>query len=210
MVEEKLCPKCGETKTAAQFYVSAKRPNGLSSYCRECQVRDTKSRYSAHPRWKAPEGQKWCPGCKDCLPIDSFGKNASAHDGLATYCKPCAVKIVTKSRHKNPTSHRESSKRWREKNPERHADNHARWKYGVEHGSYARMLEAQNGKCAICGTTQPGLRISRFHIDHCHETGKVRGLLCSPCNTGLGQFKHDTTLLKAASDYLLAEGGRKC
>ena len=202
MIETKQCPKCGELKRAEQFYVSAKRPDGLSSYCRHCQVADAKSRYSPHPRWRAPEGTKWCPGCKDTRPLDQFGANQRNPDGKQIYCKPCAVAKVTASRHKDPTSHRRSSKAWREKNPEWHADNHARWKYGVERGTYAQMLEAQGGRCAICKTDNPGPRLSRFHIDHCHDTEKVRGLLCSSCNTGIGQLKHDTLIMKAAISYL--------
>lgn len=204
-VAEKRCPKCGELKSAAQFYVSAKRPDGLSSYCRHCQVTDAKTRYSPHPRWKAPEGMKWCPGCKDTKPLDTFGKNRSNPDGLQQYCKPCAVAKVMASRHKDPTSHRRSSKAWRAKNPERHADNNAKRNYGVPHGTYAKMFAAQLGRCAICETDEPGARTTRFHIDHCHETGTVRALLCSKCNTGIGQFNHRGDLLRKAASYVEAD-----
>lgn len=115
---EKFCPRCQITKPEASFYVSKKRPDGLSSYCRQCQVTDSKSRYSAHPRWRAPDGQKWCPRCESIKPLEEFGANKSSHDGKQTSCKPCAVAAVTASRHKDPTSHRRSSKNWREKNPE--------------------------------------------------------------------------------------------
>jgi hypothetical protein len=198
---EKTCPKCGVTKEASQFYVSKKRPDGLSSYCRTCQVLDAKARYNPHPRYRPPEGQKWCPGCQSLKMLDEFGSNRSSHDGKQQYCKPCAVAKVTASRHKDPTSHRRSSKAWRERNPERHADNHAKWMYGIEHGTYAKMLATQDGQCAICRTDDPK-PAKRFHIDHCHETGDVRGLLCTNCNVGLGHFRHDQALLAAASTYL--------
>lgn len=204
MVEEKLCPKCGEVKPSASFYRNTGHSDGLSSYCRTCQVRDTKARYSPHPRYRAPEGQKWCPGCKTLKPIEAFGANRSEHDGKQSRCKPCSVAAVTASRHKDPTSHRRSSTAWRRANPERVADNHARWKYGVERGTYSRMLEAQGGRCAICGSQNPGGKSLRFHIDHCHDTGKVRALLCNGCNIGLGQFKHEKELLLKAVDYLVA------
>lgn len=197
---EKLCPKCGITKQASSFYVSKKRPDGLSSYCRECQVRDSKSRYSPHPRWRAPEGHKWCPRCKSVLPIENFGKNKNSYDGLQTSCKPCAIAAVTASRHKDPTSHRQSSKNWRVKNVDRHADNNAKWKYGVEYGTYAKMFEEQGGVCAICGNPSKDGR--RLCIDHCHDTRKVRALLCGPCNTGIGQLQHSKELLLKAIAYL--------
>lgn len=203
VLTEKQCPKCAEVKPALAFYVSKTRADGLSSYCRTCQLRDSKTRYSPHPRWQAPEGQKWCPGCKDTKLLEAFGANRSTHDGKQQYCKPCAVAIVTKSRHKDPTSHRRSSKNWREANPERHADLNARWRYGIENGTYAKMLEAQGGRCAICATTEPGSRIKRFHVDHCHNSGEVRGLLCENCNRGIGLLKHDVDILAKAQLYLL-------
>lgn len=62
-------------------------------------------------------------------------------------------------------------------------------KYGITHDDYERMLAAQNGKCLICETNTPGKNSKHFHIDHCHTTGRVRGLLCAYCNTGIGWFE---------------------
>lgn len=56
--------------------------------------------------------------------------------------------------------------------------------------------------CAICGTTDWGGRFKRPHVDHCHETNKVRGILCNTCNVGLGLFKDNPTLLRSAAKYL--------
>lgn len=75
--------------------------------------------------------------------------------------------------------------------------------YGMEPEDYDRLREAQNGVCAICGGTDA--RIDSFGglvIDHDHRTGKVRGLLCSNCNPGLGFFKDDPKVLRAAIAYL--------
>jgi recombination endonuclease VII len=205
MVTEKTCPKCGELKQAAQFYQIKARADGLSSYCRTCQLRDVKSRYSPHPRWRAPEGMKWCPKCETTKPLEAFGSNKAMYDGKQNYCKPCAVAVVTASRTKNPTAHRRSSKAWREANPEHHKDINARWRYGVAHGTYARMFEEQGGKCAICETTDTA-PTGRFHIDHCHDTGKVRGLLCQKCNLGIGHLKHDPEIIRSAISYLAERG----
>lgn len=64
------------------------------------------------------------------------------------------------------------------------------------------MLEAQGGRCAICGTTGWGGKYGTPVIDHCHRTGKVRGILCQKCNVGLGKFGDTTHLLDAAIRYL--------
>ncbi len=74
-------------------------------------------------------------------------------------------------------------------------------KFGITVEDYERMLAAQAGRCAICNSTEPGGR-GVFHVDHDHATGTVRGLLCTNCNAGLGQFKDDPALLRAAANYL--------
>lgn len=72
-------------------------------------------------------------------------------------------------------------------------------KYGLAPLDYSRLLKAQNNCCAIC---QKPLRDTRICVDHDHETGLVRGLLCHPCNIGLGNFLDDIRLLSAAIVYL--------
>ena len=63
----------------------------------------------------------------------------------------------------------------------------------------AEFYALQDGKCAICGKRD---ELRRLALDHCHKTGKLRGLLCMQCNTGLGQFRDDTNLLQKAITYL--------
>lgn len=73
-------------------------------------------------------------------------------------------------------------------------------RYGLTHEAYESMLLAQGGVCAICGGMSPGGR--RLAVDHDHVTGVVRALLCGTCNTGLGSYKDDPALLRAAAVYL--------
>jgi hypothetical protein len=78
-------------------------------------------------------------------------------------------------------------------------------KYGITLYDYSRMLVDQEGKCAICGTSEGGTRNGKakaLAIDHCHKTGKVRQLLCEACNTGLGKFKDSPEILISAAEYL--------
>lgn len=67
---------------------------------------------------------------------------------------------------------------------------------------YEAVLSAQAGRCAVCLGTQPNGR-GTWHIDHCHVTGVVRGLLCHHCNVGLGNFRDDPANLLRAREYLL-------
>lgn len=75
-------------------------------------------------------------------------------------------------------------------------------KYGIGLLEYREMYSNQNGKCLICNELKPNNGKNGLVIDHCHNKGHVRGLLCSNCNTGLGQFKDDIVLLQKAIDYL--------
>jgi hypothetical protein len=67
------------------------------------------------------------------------------------------------------------------------------------------MLQAQDGKCAICGSVPPPggkNAAARLHVDHDHETGKVRALLCNGCNRGMGYMNDDPARLRKAADYI--------
>jgi hypothetical protein len=74
-------------------------------------------------------------------------------------------------------------------------------KYGLTLAQFDAMMAQQNNACAICGTEAVD-RWGRLHVDHCHASGNVRGLLCGACNKGLGHFRDSATLLHAAVAYL--------
>lgn len=74
--------------------------------------------------------------------------------------------------------------------------------YGITPKQYDAMLIKQNSKCAICAAKKPGGRTKMFFIDHCHNNGNIRGLLCMRCNTGLGLFLDNPKFLLSAVSYL--------
>lgn len=77
-------------------------------------------------------------------------------------------------------------------------------KFGITIDEYQRLLENQNGQCAICGYKEPqgATRHDRLYVDHNHDSGAIRGLLCMHCNAGIGHFKENLTILKNAIQYL--------
>jgi len=113
---------------------------------------------------------------------------------------------------------RENTRKWTMVNRDRKglADLalHLRKKYGLTFERYSAMYKAQDNLCAICGTElqefQPTKRRERTnkiaHVDHCHATNRVRGLLCFRCNTGIGQFLDSPSRLRAAIAYLVKHG----
>ena len=97
-------------------------------------------------------------------------------------------------------AHREYQKKWRKDNPERARaiakKSFIQNTYGIT-VEYVETLEAaQDGRCAICE------RPAKLHIDHCHDKGTVRGLLCATCNTGIGLLRHNEQTLSNAIAYL--------
>jgi hypothetical protein len=77
--------------------------------------------------------------------------------------------------------------------------------YGITAEDFAQMLLDQDGVCAICGlpeTTIQNGKVRQLSVDHDHETGRVRGLLCNDCNRGIGMLHDDPDLLRTAADYL--------
>lgn len=138
---------------------------------------------------------KLCTKCDTYRPIDQFHKNKVSKDGRHNYCKACRIAY---------------QKEWHKNNPTYHTDyinsNHGQStnlfrKYGITKDQYNSMLAEQNGNCKICKTHYTKFKRD-LHVDHCHQTGKVRGLLCVCCNTGLGKFKDSIELLQQAITYI--------
>ena len=88
---------------------------------------------------------------------------------------------------------------YRKRQPQRVKNTYLKKMFGITIQDYDEMLESQNGGCKICGGKDKSFRLA---VDHCHGTGKIRGLLCSKCNRGIGCFKDSTDLLRKAIEYL--------
>lgn len=89
--------------------------------------------------------------------------------------------------------------KWRNKNTDRTREYALQYNYGLSLEAYDKLLEAQQGLCAICRHSCPS---GPLCVDHDHSTGAIRGLLCRKCNVGIGQLNDDPALVQAALDYL--------
>jgi hypothetical protein len=138
---------------------------------------DTLKLYQGHPH----ENGRHCTSCGVFKTADQFHleRDSKAKNGITMrgQCRPCRE--------------------------------HIKWKsfivrtYGITVDDYYVMLEKQNYRCAICDSeSNKNAAREKMFIDHCHETGKVRGLLCSKCNIALGNFDDDIKTLKRAISYL--------
>lgn len=104
----------------------------------------------------------------------------------------------------------ERQREWRKRNPDKAKSLDLKKMYGITLGDYEKLLDKQKGLCAIC--KQPERSVDkdggprRMPVDHCHQTGKIRGLLCTSCNRALGLFKDSPQNLKNAIEYLEKDG----
>jgi len=114
--------------------------------------------------------------------------------------KKSSAESSKKSKLKNPDKYKSQAKRWKQKNPEKTQNNRLKSRFGISIHDYNKKLVEQKKVCAICRKLC-GLG-RNLAVDHCHASGKIRGLLCSKCNLGLGLFKDDTILLATAKKYL--------
>ena len=162
---------------------------------------------------------KKCPKCGFVGSTELFSRSAKTKDGYRSWCKGCDARYSHEWGQRNKPWRSKTTLAWREKNKHRwkeyvakyqkeHRDRylHSQRKsqlkvsYGLSIEAYESIFKFQNGACAICkGQNMDGKRLA---VDHCHSTGKIRGLLCSNCNNGLGRFKDDHGLLEAALIYL--------
>lgn len=153
---------------------------------------------------------KTCKRCEQEKPLSEFYvRKSPPHAGRPmSYCKPCWGAMERERRDRNPEHIRALArarvKRSRLRNLEKYRERDRRYalarKYGLKAGEYEAMLKAQKGVCAICRKACPSGK--SLAVDHDHESGAVRALLCIKCNQGIGQFDHDPRLLRAAIRYL--------
>lgn len=161
---------------------------------------------------------KHCGTCNTTKPLSEWHKSRRENDGLSSRCRACNS-AYNKQRYRNDPSHSlKVAEAYRKKQiAERDAylageidaaPKSLHWHIGVYGLSLAEFQEInakQNGRCAICGSLPEeakGHRSKRLYIDHCHETGVVRGLLCSRCNSAIGYFDHNPTLMTNAAQYV--------
>ena len=115
-------------------------------------------------------------------------------------CKVCVARHKRSQLDKNPTAAHTRSKKWYQENKERSKELHLLRKYGITQDDFDRMLSEQQGACGICKEKMTPGKFT--HVDHDHETGTVRSLLCHRCNVGIGHFQENPDLLIAAAEYL--------
>lgn len=145
--------------------------------------------------------KKYCGKCNLYLPTTDFKKLKSVSalkkykDGYYWCCNSCYRNMEWVSTPENVQTDRKMRRRWKLLRRVTYVES----KYGLKEEDYLSMINSQNNLCAICHIKQEGKILC---VDHDHKTGKVRGLLCSNCNAGIGYFKDNVQFLENAIVYL--------
>ena len=142
-------------------------------------------RPSRKPKHSVIGGRKICLKCLESKEVSDFTNHGSDESPrYSSRCRSCRT-LAVKGR------------------PRKSEKGRRKFLYGLTKEKLKELEIKQNYRCAVCGTDNPGADCKVLCIDHCHATGKVRGLLCNNCNRGLGFFKDDPARLIAASNYIL-------
>lgn len=131
---------------------------------------------------------KICSSCKKEKDFSEFYVDSKHKTGRSSRCKLCA-KYFSKKWYEESDKYREIIR-----------NSGLKHRFGITNEDYFEMLKDQNGVCCIC--KQPPEEGKYFHVDHCHVSSDVKGLLCKNCNHGLGNFKDNPSYLRNAIEYL--------
>ncbi len=207
VITHRVCTKCGFDKPLSDFHKAPRGKYGHKAQCKACDHAHRVALRAALPRKRKPMGPvpadrdlpKKCTRCGIEKPHSEFGISRKAKgNSIAVYRSHCKECSSTRAQ------------QWYWENVDRAASNKRRSnlaQYGLTLEQYEELHIAQSGVCAICGEGEPAAhgRTGRkflLSVDHCHETGIIRGLLCQRCNRAIGLLNDNTDLLKKAIDYL--------
>jgi hypothetical protein len=212
-MDEKKCSRCGVVKPLTEFHRMAAGAGGVRSDCKPCHLDYMRSNYV--PRVHEPE-QMTCPQCgaeftrvrtqgrarvycsRKCTMAASERRKVD-RNGLASRRCACGStdvaavgKPVCPGCRKDPRPGAQVKERARTLRT-----------YGLTETDWDGLVKRQGNRCAICRTDKPGGRGERWHIDHDHITGRVRGLLCGRCNSAIGMLQDDPEIIRAAARYVI-------
>jgi hypothetical protein len=134
-------------------------------------------------------------------PREEFPYQNKARDARKSHCQPCHL-IRQREIYSDPEYRAKVNARRRRRMDPKKVRAAALKKYGLTIDQFSELEQSQGGLCAICGKAPLWRGRKVLQVDHCHDTGRVRGLLCHYCNSGMGLFRDNPELLEKATAYL--------
>lgn len=150
---------------------------------------------------------KQCAKCKEIKALEQFGKDTNTKSGIRSRCKPCRVVDSKEWQILHPGNVAKSYAKCRKNNPVKVKNGVLEREYGISIDIFNAMLISQNNVCAICKLPETIIhnytkQVRSLAVDHCHTTGKVRGLLCTGCNAALGFIKENPQTATFMTKYI--------
>jgi len=193
----KTCTKCGIKREFNKFNIDKSRKSCLDNWCKTCRKIYAKKYYKSNKEAYTNRHKKYY--------LNNREMDAERSKKYNTNNKEKVAERKKEWRRKNKERCREYQKKYRQKNFERKRNNHYMLKYGISLDKYNELFKNQNGLCAICGGIERVWcwgKLRPLAVDHNHETGEIRGLLCCNCNRALGLLGDNTKTIKNMLDYL--------
>lgn len=148
---------------------------------------------------------KLCTSCNSEKELDNYQKDKHKPDGLYGTCRDCVSLKSRKYREDNKDNLKVRKKQSYIKNADTWKENWLKRRYGISLNDFNELLKHQNDTCGICKKEEIGFygdKKKTLSVDHCHKTGKIRGLLCGKCNTALGLVDENPETLIEMIMYL--------
>ncbi|WP_329408178.1 endonuclease VII domain-containing protein [Streptomyces sp. NBC_00704] len=171
----KRCSRCNEIRSRAAFASNKAARDGLQAYCRECWAAYHQARQVAQGRNVRPR-------------VDTPEGNK--------FCRSCEEVKPHREWHRNATASDGLATCCKACKAVKGRRGHLKRQYGMTEAERDAMVASQKGLCVIC------LKAPAVHVDHCHETGRVRGVLCFNCNSAIGKLGDDPDAVRRAAAYL--------
>lgn len=144
---------------------------------------------------------KRCSRCGKEKPLDEFPKHPKCGDGHTGVCKSCRYDTIKKHRETGGGRKKNTEGQRRYRKTDTYRNTRLLRLYGITLEEWQILYDKQKGCCIVCEKHQAELT-KPLCVDHCHETNKIRGLLCSPCNLSLGFLKEDRNIALRLVDYI--------
>lgn len=201
LAEAKVCRDCRVVKPVDDFYKKRVGPTGIQQYLSWCKLcSNRRSRGYRSPVMASPQPMtKVCPECTEDKPLSEYNSRRTGRQAgqPEAYCRPCQSSRVRTWEQRNPERYRDLKRVHYER---KGRDTVFQRKYGITVQQRDEMLDEQGGRCVGCCVAfteaQPPV------IDHRHDDGCVRGILCRPCNVVLGLLQDDPVRLRRLANYL--------
>lgn len=192
-MQTKECKECKKTKPISEFGKHLKCRLGVRNKCKKCYSEKSIKYQKDHYEDRKKYINEWRKNNKN-----KIDKQSREYRDIKNAARRKKYKQDEEYRERQKSK----AKEWQTKNQEKRKEQRLKSTYGITLTQFNELLKNANSQCEICGYSDMSDKKIFPLVDHCHDSGKIRGILCANCNHGLGKFKDNIYLLKKTINYL--------